>query len=1038
MCLRKCLLTTYLYGICIAFLISCKESKTARQAENQPVAPEDSSDNARLFFKHFGRDQGLPSSEIWNTFSDKQGFVWLATGKGVLRFDGLRFETFFDEPKKNIHLAGSSSFLEDKKGDLWVFSGTGHLHRFDRKTHSFVPKASLLENGWSEQRPMDLTTDSLGNFWFGGYGGLQYFDRQTDSITVFPVSKIRTMDWPYEEKVRIERIQTGNDGNLWLGSRKFGLIKFNKKDKKYTFFRDKVGFLDAYLDDWVTDIVASDKGILWISDYEKGLIEFEVKTEKVIKLWHLEELLGSSQKVNIRDLHVENHNLWIATQQHGVLVFNLITKTLERQFHNEPSSQSSLADNEVRSIHRDDFGNYWMAGRSLALASPLLYEFETIAMSTTFSSDKSMLNALGNTTEGSVLLATGNGLKKIDRKGQVHAISTLASRNYLSVLASKDRSIWVSDDQNLYHYSSDFSQLISTFPRTLIVDEIGNELRKTLRLYEDSRGFIWAIDHWNRLKYIDPKIGQAKNVFALAQDSVSKKFIQVLCVLDDPENKQILVGTDLGIALVSSSNFSVKWPSNGNSIETLKENCSYLYRDKKGEVWAVFSNILYKLDAKTFELTPFRFKDRENHMSYTWVVEEPLNQLWLNTTAGIIHYDTRTAKSTLFPNGNFSEGSFEKPSPVSVSDNSIYFGGDRGLSIIHPSELVQSKSPPKVSFESVTIPFKNGLGSVSDSVVYLTQNESLSLDYYQNRLQINYSGIHFKNSELNTFSYQLKGFDSDFKQAGTQQFAAYTNLSPGDYLFELKAANADGVWSEIQILPIHIRPPWWHTWWAYFIYFTLFSLLIYGWIKYRVYIRLQKFKATEAIRSKISADLHDDVGSILSGLSMKSELMSYTAKKDQQNDLAKISEMSRNAMELMRDTVWAIDSRKDKFENLTDRMRTFSEASLPLKNISYTFETSGFESSGFINPEIRQNIYLIFKEALTNVLKHSDASRVKIELTQKDKHLMLIIQDNGKNKQAKPSDGLGMSNMKERAAKIGGVLFVRNQAGFVVELEIPV
>lgn len=146
--------------------------------------------------------------------------------------------------------------------------------------------------------------------------------------------------------------------------------------------------------------------------------------------------------------------------------------------------------------------------------------------------------------------------------------------------------------------------------------------------------------------------------------------------------------------------------------------------------------------------------------------------------------------------------------------------------------------------------------------------------------------------------------------------------------------------------------------------------------------------------------------------------------------------MSRDAMEHMRDTVWAIDSRKDKYENLVDRMREYAEKNLALRNITHEFIITDVDTKKFINPEKRQTIYLIFKEAITNIVKHSNGDHVIIEFADKKNSIQLLIRDNGTQKEIRSSDGLGMSNMKMRAMKIGGILTTKYENGFIVELAL--
>ena len=152
--------------------------------------------------------------------------------------------------------------------------------------------------------------------------------------------------------------------------------------------------------------------------------------------------------------------------------------------------------------------------------------------------------------------------------------------------------------------------------------------------------------------------------------------------------------------------------------------------------------------------------------------------------------------------------------------------------------------------------------------------------------------------------------------------------------------------------------------------------------------------------------------------------------------MLELSEMSREAMERMRDTVWAIDARKDKYENLIDRMRDFAEKSLERKNITHDFTLSGLDGKKFISPEIRQNIYLIFKEAITNIIRHSDARHVDISFVQEGDKISLTIHDNGTATGPGTLAGQGIGNMKMRAGKINGKLSIGTDHGYNVVLEL--
>jgi len=194
----------------------------------------------------------------------------------------------------------------------------------------------------------------------------------------------------------------------------------------------------------------------------------------------------------------------------------------------------------------------------------------------------------------------------------------------------------------------------------------------------------------------------------------------------------------------------------------------------------------------------------------------------------------------------------------------------------------------------------------------------------------------------------------------------------------------------------------------------------------------------EEMRTKISADLHDDVGTLLTAIAMQSEYLAKQKPKNLDEELIEIGTLSRSAMEKLRGVVWSLDPRKDRFENLIDRMKSFADQQLENSKFDYGFSTSEINGSEFINPDVRRNVYLIYKEAIANILKHSKGDEVKIDFEKEDAQYRLSIFDNGTFAESAETDGLGLSNMKMRAEKIKAVLKINRDNGFRVELGIPI
>jgi len=320
-----------------------------------------------------------------------------------------------------------------------------------------------------------------------------------------------------------------------------------------------------------------------------------------------------------------------------------------------------------------------------------------------------------------------------------------------------------------------------------------------------------------------------------------------------------------------------------------------------------------------------------------------------------------------------------------------------------------------------------------DTDIQIGELKELDLAYSNNTLSFEFVALEFSDPQNNQLQYILENHEDDWVDAQKNGFARYSNVPAGNYVFKVRSSNSDGIWNEVPAtINIKIRKPWWQTWWFYALCLLAISSVIYGVVWYR----LQQALKMERMRVKISSDLHDDVGSILAGLTMQTEILAITANEERQTKLNRVSEMSRNAMSRMRDTVWAIDARKDKLKNLLDRVREHAIEALELKNIQFDLNTEGISTDKKMSSQVRQNLYLICKEAITNTAKHSNGDRMEIMFASFGRNgILLTIHDNGEIDSNKmKTSGLGLSNIRMRAEEIGAGLEINTDNGFSIQL----
>jgi two-component sensor histidine kinase len=284
------------------------------------------------------------------------------------------------------------------------------------------------------------------------------------------------------------------------------------------------------------------------------------------------------------------------------------------------------------------------------------------------------------------------------------------------------------------------------------------------------------------------------------------------------------------------------------------------------------------------------------------------------------------------------------------------------------------------------------------------------------------------------YEYTLyNGGDTIWNKIEGEPELSFTRITPGSYTLLVRVGNGFGGYSpEITVFNILITPPFTQTvWFIGLIIVTIAAIL------YVVYLyRLKQLKKLQIIRNNIASDLHDDIGSTLNSISIYSEVAKQQAGKEIPA-LDQIGLNSRKIIESMSDIVWTINPENDPFEKIIIRMRSFAYQLLKAKKVEYTFEVDEKLNSIALPMQVRKNFYLVFKEAITNVVKYSEASRVSIDLFEKNKTIMLRIRDNGKGIPVNAQTlGNGLMNMTRRAEEIGGELNIisANDGGTEIEL----
>ena len=245
------------------------------------------------------------------------------------------------------------------------------------------------------------------------------------------------------------------------------------------------------------------------------------------------------------------------------------------------------------------------------------------------------------------------------------------------------------------------------------------------------------------------------------------------------------------------------------------------------------------------------------------------------------------------------------------------------------------------------------------------------------------------------FAYRLEGLDEGWTDAGALRQVSYANLRPGRYTFRVKASNNDGVWNdEGAAVQLRLQPHFHQTPW--FLALCAGAVGLVGWEAHR--IRLRRLLAVERVRTRIAADLHDDVGAGLSQIAVltgvaRAEIGRAGAAAPE--SLGVIARTAEELVDSMSDIVWAMNPGKDRLGDVVHRMRRFATEALSAREIAFTFTASGVDEALAVGPDFRRHAYLIFKEAVSNAARHSGAARVDLAVALAGGRLGLRIEDDG-------------------------------------------
>ncbi|MBI3950450.1 MAG: hypothetical protein HY314_08360, partial [Acidobacteria bacterium] len=597
---------------------------------------------------------------------------------------------------------------------------------------------------------------------------------------------------------------------------------------------------------------------------------------------------------------------------------------------------------------------------------------------------------------------------------------------------------WIMTYGELYRFpkTNRFEDLKTIRPKAVYTTQDGLASPDLFRIFEDSSGDIWississiesGLAQWERVTETWHDLSRTDGLPSFKEHAAT--------AFREDRAGHLWIGFSWGgLARYRDGKFTYFTADDGVPPGWIYD----LYVDHAGRLWiaSTLGGLARVDDPSADRPTSITYTTADGLSSNkaTCLTEDRYGCIYVGTSRGLDRLDPATGRVKHFTS---ADGLVPGEIVVLFCDRKgdIWIGNPSGLSRLTP-HLDPPQSPPPILINGLRIAgIQQTVSALGESTVALPD---LAAD--KNQLQIDFVGLSFALGESLRYQYKLEGADREWSPPTDQRMVNYANLAPGRYRFLVRAINSDGVATPTPaMISFTILPPLWQRWW--FLMGVAAFVAGAAYLAYRY--RVAQLTKLERVRTRIATDLHDDIGSSLSQIAILSEVARQEDELSPRvaEPLDQIATVSRELVDAMSDIVWAINPHRDSLPDLTRRVRRFASDMFTARNIAFHFRAPEGEADVKLDADVRRQVFMIFKESINNIVRHSGCTQAEIELEFKKGRLQLRLSDNGCGFDAAgPSYGHGLMSMRERARSLGGELEVDSQPGrgTVVTLQVPI
>ncbi|MCF7816683.1 MAG: hypothetical protein K9M54_02275 [Kiritimatiellales bacterium] len=925
---------------------------------------------------------GLPFDQIRDIVQRRNGFIWVATLNGAARFDGVQFQIFNTRTSSNLANNSISALFEDREERLWLGHDTGHLTV--RIGHAF--QSITLPDDWPKEPVIGFVEESNGTVWaMNRVGDLLPLDGEKSGAMKPHWRAMASASTGRSAILAVhgDRIVTYAGNSLPLGSTLMGDYRLTGFSKTFPGSGNSLWILTAgRLRRWSANKWVEDIGEVPWQDMEGTT------------------LIESSQGA-----------IFAGSQKEGLFVF-------DRQGGVERLNRGNgMEHNEILCLYEDREGTIWAGtGAGLSAIRP-----RRINMVYTADAWKHrFLRSVSPRLAGGVWVGTdGGGLYSVNGQEVLHMGQESSPTSVQTVLEDDQGTVWLNSQKGFLCRMDDagLREIPPPQPDAVSISA----------LYQENNGMLWAgglhgLWRWN---------GVAWNQTLPDQNHLS----DIRCITGDHEGAVWFGMASGGLGRL----YNGKLEQYGNADGLPSEYIRALYFDQDDDsLWIGTCGGGLALWRKSGFSTLSDEQGMPGNV-ISFILDDRRNRLWMVTNQGLAVVDKNELKRVVdgelpyvspllldssdgLSMPNMSDG---LQAGCRTADGLLYFATDGGLVMVNPDDVQRRSNPIQVLMKTLL---------VNDQTIPLPYNQPIHLPPGVHRLNIQYTALSFISPHRIRFMYRLTGHDTDWIDADTRRIAMYQHLPPGAYQFEVKACNSDGVWNQQPAsLDFTVRPFFWETWWlkglvilAGTLLAVVLSLGVAERINRRKLILAEKLRAVEQERTRISMDIHDEIGAGLTRISLLSHLIGNAFKSREEKVPSRhINEMEQVAAKLVRaldEIVWVVTPRNDTLDSLSAYLAKYVANYLRETDIRCTLDIPIDLPDWAVPGPIRHNLFLAVKEAVNNIVKHAEATDATFSMAVGRDSFSIIIRDNGKGVGDRADDRFrrGLTGMKERMELIGG------------------